>query len=361
MIYTREEAGKMVIDAGLELLRSGLIARTWGNVSARISDDEFLITPSGRAYETLKPEDLAVVRIADGSYDQNGPRPSSEKLLHAAIYKLRPEAGFIIHTHQNYATAMSTLGETLRNSGAANNSGAVLGPRIPTAAYGVSGSKKLAENVAACLKADREANAVLMKNHGAVILGGTSEEAFTAAHELEDLAKKAYMELVGGEFPGDPEDAASLKKYMSFSHAEIHEENYKWNRVFLKTGASLVAECRSPFVMKMSEYAKSFPAYVDDMAQYAGVTVRCFPASADDEDAAAAMRGLPAAVLIKGCGAVIAAPSEDEAEALLMVLEKNCRAALLEKTGNRPARVGTATGLLEHIFYVRKYSKRRNG
>ena len=359
MRYGLEEASKKVIESGLRLLDSGLIARTWGNVSARLSDKEFVITPSGRAYETLKPEDLALVSIADCSYDPNGPKPSSEKLLHAAIYKLRPEVDFIVHTHQNYATALSTLGETLRNT-AAKADGAVLGPRIPTAQYGISGSKKLAENVAACLKADREATAVLMKNHGAVILGRTPEETFAAADQLEDLAKKIYMELVGEDYPGEPEDAADLKKYMSFSHADIHEENYKWNQIFQKTGARLVAECRSPYVMKLSAYGKPVPAYVDDMAQYAGVKVRCLPASADDGDVAAAMKELPAAVLIKGCGAVIAAPSEDEAEALLMVMEKNCRAALLERTGNKPARVGAVEGVLEHIFYVRKYSKRRD-
>ncbi|MFC2662155.1 MAG: class II aldolase/adducin family protein, partial [Eubacterium sp.] len=57
MSYTEEEARKLVIEAGHRLLEEGLTARTWGNISARISDSEFIITPSGMAYEDLQPEE----------------------------------------------------------------------------------------------------------------------------------------------------------------------------------------------------------------------------------------------------------------------------------------------------------------
>ena len=61
MAYDVEEAKKLVVEAGKKLLETGLIARTWGNVSARISDTQFVITPSGRAYDTLTPEEVVVV------------------------------------------------------------------------------------------------------------------------------------------------------------------------------------------------------------------------------------------------------------------------------------------------------------
>ena len=63
--YEETEARRLVIEAGLRLVREGLIARTWGNISARISENEFVITPSGRAYETMRPDDLVKVRIRD--------------------------------------------------------------------------------------------------------------------------------------------------------------------------------------------------------------------------------------------------------------------------------------------------------
>ena len=58
MSYNLQEARELVINAGHQLVEEGLIARTWGNISARISDTQFVITPSGRGYDSLKPEDM---------------------------------------------------------------------------------------------------------------------------------------------------------------------------------------------------------------------------------------------------------------------------------------------------------------
>ena len=93
------QAKELVVRAGKQLVESGLIARTWGNVSCRVSDTQFVITPSGRAYETLTPEEIVLVNIADLSYDGDV-KPSSEKGIHASAYQLRPEVNFVIHTHQ---------------------------------------------------------------------------------------------------------------------------------------------------------------------------------------------------------------------------------------------------------------------
>ena len=68
MYYSENEARRLVIEAGHKLLENKLIARTWGNISARTGKDEFIITPSGRAYDTLTPDDLVKVKVADCSY-----------------------------------------------------------------------------------------------------------------------------------------------------------------------------------------------------------------------------------------------------------------------------------------------------
>ena len=96
MAYEIEEAKRIVVEAGKKLVESGLIARTWGNVSARISDTQFVITPSGRAYEDLTPEEIVVVNIDDCSYEGDI-KPSSEKGVHAAAYRHHPTVDFVIH------------------------------------------------------------------------------------------------------------------------------------------------------------------------------------------------------------------------------------------------------------------------
>ena len=102
MAYDVEEAKKLVVEAGKKLLETGLIARTWGNVSARISDTQFVITPSGRAYDTLTPDEVVVVNIDDCSHEGDI-KPSSEKGIHADAYKHHPLVNFVIHNKPNFS------------------------------------------------------------------------------------------------------------------------------------------------------------------------------------------------------------------------------------------------------------------
>jgi L-ribulose-5-phosphate 4-epimerase len=106
------QAKLAVIEAGKKLVEKGLIARTWGNVSCRISSDEFVITPSGRSYEDLTPDEIVTVKISDLSYEGDV-KPSSEKGVHASAYMLRPECNFVIHTHQLNASVVSVMGKDM--------------------------------------------------------------------------------------------------------------------------------------------------------------------------------------------------------------------------------------------------------
>ena len=121
-MHEREaKAREAVVEAGRRLFERGLVARTWGNVSARVSEHLFVITPSGRAYEHLRPEDLVLLDCRDLA-KLGRQKPSSEKGIHADAYRLRPEVNFVIHTHQDMASILSTLGQ---------------GGSVPCAAYGL--------------------------------------------------------------------------------------------------------------------------------------------------------------------------------------------------------------------------------
>ena len=178
-MYSESEARKLVVKAGHELIEKKLIARTWGNISARISDTQFVITPSGRAYETLKEGDLVVVNIADCSYEGDI-KPSSEKGIHAACYLLRKDADFVIHTHQLYASAICAEEKSTDFA--------------PCARYGLSGTKKLKENVAKCIKANPEMSSFLMAKHGALCIGRDCDDAFALAEALEENCRKLFLE-----------------------------------------------------------------------------------------------------------------------------------------------------------------------
>ena len=103
------KAKELVIKAGVELSESGLIARTWGNVSCRTGADEFVITASGRDYMELTEDEVIAVKISSMNWDGDV-KPSSELKVHREIYRLRANAEFVIHTHQSNASAAAAMG-----------------------------------------------------------------------------------------------------------------------------------------------------------------------------------------------------------------------------------------------------------
>ena len=181
MAYTEEEARKLVLEAGLRLVREGLIARTWGNISARISDTQFIITPTGRTYDSLAPEDLVKVNISDLSYE-GSVRPSSEKGIHADCYRLRENVDFVIHTHQFYASVVGIQGKDKSFA--------------PCAAYGHPGSKGLRKAVAQTLLSNPTKNNFLLTKHGSLSLGKNYEDAFANAAFLEQKSRALFESAV---------------------------------------------------------------------------------------------------------------------------------------------------------------------
>ena len=98
-----------VADAGRRLVREGLAARTWGNVSCRAEGTHIWITPSGLGYTHMGAEDIVRYDMASGEWEGKH-KPSSEKMVHAAAYARFAQAHFVIHTHQDYASALSLAG-----------------------------------------------------------------------------------------------------------------------------------------------------------------------------------------------------------------------------------------------------------
>lgn len=188
MAYETEEARRLVIEAGQRLQSEGLIVRTWGNISARISDTQFVITPSGKAYETLTPEDIVIVNIKKCTYEGDI-KPSSECGIHADVYAMRSEVNFVIHTHQAYASAVSILGQDIELS---EDEKPFLGDRIPCAEYGMSSSPKLRKKVKGALKKSQGCSSMLLRNHGVLCMGTDYDNAFEISSVMEQVCKYQY-------------------------------------------------------------------------------------------------------------------------------------------------------------------------
>ena len=179
-----QSAKSIVCEAGKQLLKEGLVARTWGNVSVRISDTQMVITPSGRSYNELTPNDMVLVDFYTLKYEGNL-KPSSELKLHCQVYKTRPHINAVIHTHQMYASIVAAAQKDVIVINEAHQK--ILGGKIIKAApYALPNTKKITVESA---RAIEDSNAALMANHGVVCIGEKLENAFEVARILEDACK----------------------------------------------------------------------------------------------------------------------------------------------------------------------------
>ena len=169
------------MSASRELTRSGLTHGKSGNLSLRRDASHFLITPTGMDYELLKPADMPLVSLGGRWFGRR--RPSSEWRFHRDIFRTRPDAGAVVHTHSMNATALACTG---RGIPAFHYMVAVAGGiDIRCAPYHTFGSQELS---AAALAALDGRNACLLANHGVIALGADLSAALRLAAEVENLA-----------------------------------------------------------------------------------------------------------------------------------------------------------------------------
>lgn len=211
---------EMMVEAGLRLAKEGLVTRSWGNISIRVDDKNMLITPSGRTYESLKPEEMVQMNFHTLKYE-GAIKPSSEFHLHASIYKQRKEINAVIHTHQMNATTVATARREVPP--VIDDMIQIIGPSVRVSKYTLAGTQKFAKNA---VKALRGRQAALLANHGAVCIGRNLEEAFVVSEVLEK-ACKAFIEaeFLGGAKSISRFSAAIMHQVYLKKYSKLEEKN----------------------------------------------------------------------------------------------------------------------------------------
>ena len=149
---------KQIIEGGLRLLKEGLVERTWGNISLRVDEKHMLITPSGRRYEDLGPDDIVLVDYHTSEYE-GSVKPSSEMGLHGEIYLTRKDVHAVIHTHQPNASTVAAARREVPPI--LDDMTQIIGPSVRVANYAPSSTKKITRNTVRALEGR---NAALMAN-----------------------------------------------------------------------------------------------------------------------------------------------------------------------------------------------------
>ena len=176
-----------VLDAAQRLVKKDLVIGTMGNVSVRLpvvdGKELIAITPSNRYYDTLTSGDIVIVDI-NGEVIEGKLKPSTEKMLHIAVYKQRGEINAVIHFHAIFSSILAVA--NLEIPPIIDDQIICLGGAIKVATYAYSGSPELDKNV---IKALENNNVVMMANHGALSVGRDLRDAFTNCEMLEKTAQ----------------------------------------------------------------------------------------------------------------------------------------------------------------------------
>lgn len=176
-----------IVEVGKRMYQRGYVASNDGNISARLDENKFLVTPTGVSKGFMKPEDLIVVNI-DGKVLSGIKKPSSEVFMHLQVYKDRPDVNSVCHAHPPYATGFAVAGIPLDKC-ILPEVIITLGS-IPLIKYGTPGTEELYSPVTKLLK---DYDAFLLANHGALTIG---TDVINAYHKMETVEHFAHIAFI---------------------------------------------------------------------------------------------------------------------------------------------------------------------
>lgn len=185
--------------AAQEMLRSGLVEGTAGNVAARLPDGNVVLTPSSLDYLEMGLDDL-VVCAPDGTVVEGHRSPTSEKQLHLSVLNRYPELGATMHCHAKHVQMFAITHQPI--PAVVEEFDVYVGGDVECSDYRETGSAELAEEVA-----DRVADraAVVMANHGLFACAKTCKDALHVAALVERTAEVVWGARALGPIIGVPE------------------------------------------------------------------------------------------------------------------------------------------------------------
>jgi ribulose-5-phosphate 4-epimerase/fuculose-1-phosphate aldolase len=191
---TEADTRALLVRLAGSLFARGFSVGSAGNISTRLDDGGYLITPTNSSLGSLDAERIS--RLDADFQHVGGDKPSKEVFMHRAFYTARDDAGAVVHLHSTQATAVSCLPDVDRSNPIPPLTPYFVmrvGRTMPIVEYYRPGDPAMEPAIHA---AARGARAILLANHGPVVSGKTLTDAVYAAEELEEAAK-LYLMLRG--------------------------------------------------------------------------------------------------------------------------------------------------------------------
>ncbi len=190
---TREHIAQEIVEVCHRVAAQRFVTAMDGNISARLPNGNILCTPTSLNKGFVTAEDLVEVTL-EGKQISGTRKPSSEMDMHLFIYNNRTDVNAVVHCHPPYATGFAVaripmtecvLPEVIVGLGA-----------IPLAEYATPSTKEVGESLAPYMK---NADAILLANHGAVTYGN---DVWCAYFRMEKLEHTAHILFVAHTLGG---------------------------------------------------------------------------------------------------------------------------------------------------------------
>ncbi len=173
------EIKKEICEVGHKLWTKGFVAANDGNISVKISENEYYCTPTGVSKGDLTP-DMIIKVDKDGKKLEGKLNPSSEIKMHMRVYRERPDVTAVVHAHPPVATAF-TVADIDLDQYILPEAVLTIGD-VPTCDYGTPSTMEIPDSLDPYIQ---NHDAFLLRNHGALTVGCNLQKAFFVMEEVE--------------------------------------------------------------------------------------------------------------------------------------------------------------------------------
>ena len=151
MELNHKELRDQICDVCHKMWQKGWVAANDGNVSVKLSDGTFLVTPTGISKSFITPEKLVQIdkngKILSA---EEGYRPSSEIKMHLRCYQEREDVGAVLHAHPPVATGYAVANRPLDEYSMIETVIAL--GSVPVTPYGTPSTEEVPEAIAPYLE-----------------------------------------------------------------------------------------------------------------------------------------------------------------------------------------------------------------
>ena len=220
-----QEIKELICDVCHEMWQLGWVAANDDNISVKMEDGTFWITPSGISKSFITPEKLIRVNEAMEKLEgAEGLVPSSEIKMHMRCYQEREDVGAVVHAHPPTATGYAVANKPLDEYSMIETVIAI--GSIPVTPFGTPSTYEVPEAIAPYLA---QHDVLLLQNHGALTVGCDLITAYYRMETLELFAKISLnAHLLGGaqEIPRNKIDQL-LELRENYYHVTGRHPGYK--------------------------------------------------------------------------------------------------------------------------------------